>query len=107
MNSGQVLIECPNTIFQILVHNEHELTKLEIFMGNIKTVKHLSIKDIYNWCNRQGFSYRTRFNYRKEFSLWKNQNELVRISVYSFHFFVSISLYFGIIYLPPADPIPS
>ena len=93
MNSGQVLIECPNTIFQILVHNEHELTKLEIFMGNIKTVKHLSIKDIYNWCNRQGFSYRTRFNDRKEFSLWKNVKSYFNYSSVKMKY--QISLCFG------------
>ena len=28
--AGQVLIECPNTIFQIYVKNEHELSKLEM-----------------------------------------------------------------------------
>ena len=93
MNSGQVLIGCPNKIFQILVQNEHALTKLEIFMGNIKTVKHLSIKDIYNWCNRQGFSYRTRFNYRKEFSLWKNVKSYFNYSSVKMKY--QISLCFG------------
>ena len=55
---GSILIECPNTVF-------------EIFMENIRTVNHLGINDIYNWCNRQGISYDTRFNYNKELSIGK------------------------------------
>ena len=71
-HAGQIMIECPNTIFHIYVNNEHELSKIEVFMGNIRTVRHLGINDIYNWCNRQGISYSTQFNYHKDFSLWKN-----------------------------------
>lgn len=71
-SAGQIMIECPNTIFHIYVHDEQELSKIEIFMGNIRTVKHLGINDIYNWCNRQGVLYYTQFNYHKDFSLWKN-----------------------------------
>lgn len=70
--TGQVMIECPNTIFHLYVSNENELSKIEIFMGNLRTVKKLGLNDIYNWCNRQGITYYTRFNYRKEFSFWKN-----------------------------------
>ena len=40
-------------------------------MENIRTVNHLGINDIYNWCNRQGISYDTRFNYNKELSIGK------------------------------------
>ncbi len=69
---GQILIECPNTIFSLYVANENELSKIEIFMNNIRTVKKVGLNDIYNWCNRQGIAYDTRFNYHKDFSLWKN-----------------------------------
>lgn len=69
---GKILIECPNTIFHIYVKSEDELSKIEIFMRNIRTVKRLGLNDIYFWCNRQGISYDTRFNYHKDFSLWKN-----------------------------------
>ena len=67
---GQILIECPNTIFSLYVANENELSKIEIFMNNIRTVKKVGLNDIYNWCNRQGIAYDTRFNYHKDFSLW-------------------------------------
>ena len=72
MNPGQILIECPNTIFSLYVKNELELSKIEIFMGNIRKVKNLGINDIYNWCNRQGIDYDTKFNYHKDLNLWKN-----------------------------------
>ncbi len=70
-NLGQIMIECPNTIFHLYVNDGTELSKIEIFMGNIRNVKHLGVNDIYNWCNRQGISYNTRFNYHKEFTLSK------------------------------------
>ncbi len=70
--SRQIMIECPNTIFYLYVNDETEMSKIEIFMNNIRTVKRLALTDIYNWCNRQGISYDTGFNYHKDFSLWKN-----------------------------------
>ncbi|MBQ8627310.1 MAG: hypothetical protein IJ419_14280 [Agathobacter sp.] len=66
---GQVLIECPNTIFQLYVNNEDELSKIEVFMKNIQSVRKMGLNDIYNWCNRQGIAYDTRFNFHKEFTL--------------------------------------
>ncbi len=69
---GQIMIECPNTIFRLYVKNENEVSKIEIFMHNIRTVKKIGLRDIYSWCNRQGIEYDTRFNYNKDFSLWKN-----------------------------------
>lgn len=69
---GQVMIECPNTIFHLYVNDELELSKIEIFMSNVRTVKKLGLTDIYNWCNRQGIAYDTQFNYHKGASLWIN-----------------------------------
>ena len=71
-HAGQIMIECPNTIFHLYVNNERELSKIEIFMSNIRTIKRLGLTDIYTWCNRQGIQYDTRFNYHKECSLWMN-----------------------------------
>lgn len=69
---GRILIECPNTIFHLYVNNERELSKIETFMRNIKSVKQMGLNDIYTWCNRQGIAYDTSFNYNKDFSLWLN-----------------------------------
>lgn len=69
---GQILIECPNTIFHLYARNEGEISKIQIFVNNIRAVKRLGLNDIYNWCNRQGIVYRTRFNYHREISLWDN-----------------------------------
>ena len=69
---GQIMIECPSTIFCLYVTSENELSKIEIFMQNIRYVKKLRLNDIYRWCNRQGISYKTQFNYNRHLSIWKN-----------------------------------
>ena len=71
-NDNSIQIECLNTIFHLFVQSEEEVTKIEIFLGNLKTVRSLSIRDVYNWCNRQGIAYDTCFKYRSELSIWKN-----------------------------------
>lgn len=68
---GQILIECPNTIFHLYVTSEDELSKIEIFMKNIQSVKKMGLNDIYNWCNRQGIVYDTKFNFPKNATLEK------------------------------------
>lgn len=70
--TGKIMIECPNTIFHLYVNDEFEMSKIETFMNNIRTVKSLGLNDIYNWCNRQGIAYDTKFNYHKGAPLWKN-----------------------------------
>lgn len=75
-----VCIECPNTIFRLYVGTETELAKLEIFMGNIRFVDKLGLTDIYQWCNRQKIDYDTKFNYHKEFTLWKTIKDYFRYS---------------------------
>lgn len=68
---GQILIECPNTIFHLYVNTEDELKKIELFMNNIRRVSHIGLNDIYNWCNRQKIAYDTSFNFRKGLTPWK------------------------------------
>lgn len=75
---GRVLIECPNTIFHLYVDDENDMSKIEIFMNNIRRVKRLSLNDIYHWCNCQGIAYETRFNYHKDFSLWRNMRSYMQ-----------------------------
>lgn len=68
----QITIECPNTIFRLYIHSDWEMTKLEIFMRNLRTVEKLELNDIYLWCNRHKIVYDTMFHYRKDTSLWRN-----------------------------------
>ena len=68
----QFTIECPNTIFQLYVYDQTEVSKVFLFLRNIRSVEKLGLTDIYNWCNRQGIEYKTQFNYRKDFSVWEN-----------------------------------
>ncbi len=70
-HEGQILIECPNTIFHLYVDTEDELAKIEIFMNNIRSVSHMGLNDIYNWCNRQKIAYDTSFNFQRKRTLWK------------------------------------
>ncbi len=77
---GQIVIECPNTIFHLYVNNQEEISKIDIFMRNIRSVKKLGINDIYNWCNRQKIEYRTSFHYRKESSFLRNMQSYFNYS---------------------------
>lgn len=78
--AGRIMIECPTTIFHLYVHNEDEVSKVEIFMRNTRHIKNLGLIDIYKWCNRQGIAYDTSFNYQKKYSVWKNIKSYIRYS---------------------------
>lgn len=65
-------LECPNTIFDIYIRNERERSKFEIFMNNIRFVRHLKVNDIYDWCNHQKMDYHTHFNYNRRIPVWRN-----------------------------------
>lgn len=43
----QIIIECPNTIFHLYIDSEDELSKVKVFMNNIKHVDSISLHDIY------------------------------------------------------------
>ena len=45
----QIIIECPNTIFHLYIDSEDELSKVKVFMNNMKNVDSISLHDIYNW----------------------------------------------------------
>lgn len=75
---GCILIECPNTIFQLYVRNEDELSKIQVFMKNIQSVRKMELNDIYNWCNRQRIAYETRFNFRKGLTPDKTLRDFVK-----------------------------
>ena len=68
---GQVMIECPNTIFHLYVNTEDELSRIELFMHNIRRASHVSLNDIYTWCIRHKIVYKTSFNFHKGSGLWR------------------------------------
>ena len=39
----QIIIECPNTIFHLYIDSEDELSKVKVFMNNIKHVDSISL----------------------------------------------------------------
>ena len=72
LQAQQITIECPNTIFHLFIRTENEMSKLEIFMRNLRKVERLDLIDIYQWCNRQKILYDTAFRYRRDSSVWRN-----------------------------------
>ena len=54
----QIIIECPNTIFHLYIDSEDELSKVKVFMNNMKNVDSISLHDIYNWCNLYLMKYK-------------------------------------------------
>ena len=40
----QIIIECPNTIFHLYIDSEDELSKVKVFMNNIKHVDSISLQ---------------------------------------------------------------
>ena len=39
----QIIIECPNTIFHLYIDSEDELSKVKVFMNNMKNVDSISL----------------------------------------------------------------
>ena len=73
---GQILIECSNTIFHLYIKSEQDLSKIETFMNNIRTIERLGLNDIYIWCNRQGILYDTAFNYKGICQVFPTEDEI-------------------------------
>lgn len=73
--TGHVKLECPNTVFHLYARSEGEISKIDTFVKNIRSIKELGLNDIYLWCNRQGILYFTSFHYQKRFSVWGNVRE--------------------------------
>ena len=71
-NKSQIIIACPNTLFHLYVNSEEEISKIETFMRNIRSISTLHLTDVYQWCNRQGICYDTSFNFHRELPLWTN-----------------------------------
>lgn len=76
----QIIIECPNTIFHLYIDSEDELSKVKVFMNNMKNVDSISLHDIYNWCNRQHVQYTTTFNYDSKMTL----TEMIKSYIFYF-----------------------
>ena len=76
----QIIIECPNTIFHLYIDSEDELSKIKVFMNNMKNVDSISLHDIYYLCNRQHVQYTTTFNYDSKMTL----TEMIKSYIFYF-----------------------
>ena len=81
----QIIIECPNTIFHLYIDSEDELSKVKVFMNNMKNVDSISLHDIYNWCNRQPIEGATKPIVPLSF---RNSGYLMFLS--SYHYYLHI-----------------
>lgn len=75
---GQILIECPSSLFLLYVKDETEASKIQTFMKNIQSVNKMELRDIHTWCNRQGIDYATKFRFHKEFTLDRTLRAFLR-----------------------------
>ncbi len=75
---GQILIECPSSLFLLYVKNETEVSKIQTFMKNMSSVSKMELRDIHTWCNRQGIDYVTKFLLRKEFTFDRTLRAFLR-----------------------------
>ena len=76
----QIIIECPNTIFHLYIDSEDELSKVKVFMNNMKNVDLISLHDIYNWCKGQHVQYTTNLNYNIKMTL----TEMIKSYIFYF-----------------------
>ena len=54
-NTVSVVVTC---LLYTSIDSEDELSKVKVFMNNMKNVDSISLHDIYNWCNRQHVQYK-------------------------------------------------
>ena len=66
----QIIIECPNTIFHLYIDSEDELSKVKVFMNNMKNVDSI----------RQHVQYTTTFNYDSKMTL----TEMIKSYIFYF-----------------------
>ena len=45
-NKSQIIIACPNTLFHLYVNSEEEISKIETFMRNIRSISTLHLTDV-------------------------------------------------------------
>lgn len=61
-----------NVIFYLTMKNEVNMAKFNYLAERIQVGENLVMRDIYSWCRYQRIEYRTKFYYRKDFSVPAN-----------------------------------
>ena len=61
-----------NVWFYLYLRSEQDLLKYAYLEKRIKMGEAIQMKEIFGWCKAQGVHHKTKFQYRKDFSLKAN-----------------------------------
>ena len=67
-----VAIRYYNVWFYLYIQKESDNVKVNYLLRRIDSGEQFLMKDIYRWCLMQKIDYRTKFVYRKDFSIFAN-----------------------------------
>jgi len=66
------LIGYYNVRFYLILKSEEDHVKFNYLANRIDSGEAIMMRSIYAWCDNQGIIYKTKFMYRKDFSLKAN-----------------------------------
>ena len=72
MEKKIVAIRYYNVWFYLHVNSEQDMVKISYLTDRIDAGEQVVMKDIYQWCQRHGIKYNSKFVYRKDFPLKAN-----------------------------------
>ena len=75
-----VVIRYYNVWFYLHVNSEQDMVKISYLTDRIDAGEQVVMKDIYQWCQRHGIKYNSKFVYRKRFSTESEYMELLFLS---------------------------
>lgn len=67
-----VLVGYYNVLFYLRFRVDLDEYKKELFIERIKNGEQMMMKDIYGWCKKHQIPFKTRFFYRRDFSILAN-----------------------------------
>ena len=71
-NREVILVGYYNVLFYLIFRTRLDEYKKDILVNRINSGEELMMMDIYAWCKRQQVPFRTRFIYRRDFSVAAN-----------------------------------
>lgn len=61
-----------NVVFYLVIRTESEMSMFQIIKNKIQEGKPICMKEIKDWCIGHGIEFKSRFFYRRDFSLRAN-----------------------------------
>ena len=69
---GIVAIRYYNVWFYLHLQSELDVVKFSYLLKRIEAGEKILMKDLFNWCTRQGIEVKTKFIYRRDFPVKAN-----------------------------------